>query len=248
MESTANAAQSQPINATPFRRYLTLLAIKSLRRFRESTGTVLILSDKLCVKYGTIVRLSEAWTMRYVANHTSIPVPRVYCAFSIRNRAYIVMDRIHGDPVGARWVWRPEESKAKILDQLKKMIEDMRCVTLPEGVGVAHVCGGPLHDPRVPGPSMDFGPFRTTQDFHKPEISKLISEQELQSSLVFTHGDLSSLNILVSGDEVVGIVDWETAGWYPSYWEYTSAWHVNPQNQFWRDEMEKIRVEYFGDV
>jgi len=34
---------------------------------------------------------------------------------------------------------------------------------------------------------------------------------------VFTHGDLSSLNVLVRGDQIVGIIDWETAGWYPSY-------------------------------
>jgi thiamine kinase-like enzyme len=97
---------------------------------------------------------------------------------------------------------------------------------------------------------------------HEPEISELISQQDkLQSAPVFTHGDLSSLNVLASGDEIVGIIDWETAGWYPSYWEYTTAWNVNPQNQFWRDEvdrflqpmheeleMEKTRLKYFGDV
>ncbi|KAK6856449.1 hypothetical protein PG995_006636 [Apiospora arundinis] len=45
-------------------------------------------------------------------------------------------------------------------------------------------------------------------------------------ALVFTHGDLNPSNIFVRGDEVVGIIDWETAGWYPDYWEYTSAWTV----------------------
>jgi thiamine kinase-like enzyme len=78
---------------------------------------------------------------------------------------------------------------------------------------------------------------------------------------VFTHGDLSSLNVLASGDKITGIVDWETAGWYPSYWEYSTAWNVNLQNEFWRDEvdkflehmpeeleMEKLRLQYFGDV
>lgn len=77
---------------------------------------------------------------------------------------------------------------------------------------------------------------------------------------VFTHGDLSSLNILVRSDEVVGIIDWETAGWYPSYWEYTTACQVNPRNPFWREqidkflepmpgelEMDQVRLKYFGD-
>lgn len=93
---------------------------------------------------------------------------------------------------------------------------------------------------------------------HTTEISELgFQQDELQTPLVFTHGDLSSLNILASGDEIVGIVDWETAGRYPSYWEYTTDLNVNPQNQLWRDEadkflshmpnelgMEKIRLKY----
>lgn len=60
------------------------------------------------------------------------------------------------------------------------------------------------------------------------------------SRSVLTHGDLSSLNILVRGDKVVGIIDWETAGWFPHYWEYARAWNVNPQNQFWRQEVDKF--------
>ncbi|KAH9883044.1 hypothetical protein J1614_000411 [Plenodomus biglobosus] len=274
-ESFAYAAQSQPINAAPFNRYLTLFAIKLLKRFRKPNGTIILLSGKICVKCGTGVSLNEATTMQFVAKHTSIPVPRVYCAFAKQNRAYIVIKRIHGEPIGAGWYKRSEESKAKILDQLKKMIEEMRSITPREDIGVAHVDGGPSYDPRLPGKSNHFGPFRTIQDFHrhlrggqeahpehKPEISELISRQEkISGPLVFTHGDLSSLNILASGDEIVGIVDWETAGWYPSYWEYTSAWNVNPQNQFWRNEvgkflqpmpeeleMEKLRLKYFGDV
>ena len=102
-------------------------------------------------------------------------------------------------------------------------------------------------------------------EFHPdlyPEVNELIAQyEEPYPSLVFTHGDLSSLNILACGDKVVGIVDWETAGWYPSYWEYTTACQVNPHNSFWRDEiekflnpfpkelaMEKLRQKYFGDV
>ena len=78
--------------------------------------------------------------------------------------------------------------------------------------------------------------------------------------IVLTHGDLSSTNVLVHGDDVVGIVDWETAGWWPSYWEYTTASTVAPGDEFWREEidkflepypeelaMERIRLQYFGD-
>ena len=276
-ESPTYAAQSQPINATTFRRYLTLLAIKFSKRFRkQSSSPVLFLSKKLCVKCGPQVNLSEASAMEFVAKHTSIPVPRVYCAFKHKNQSYIVMERIHGEPLANGWYGRSKESREKILAQLKNMIEEMRRIMPPDGIGVANVDGGPLYDLRLPGPSRHSGPFRTIQDFHKhlrggqeahpkhwPEISELISQQDEFGSPppVFTHGDLNSANILASGDKVVGIVDWETSGWYPAYWEYTTAWNVNPRNEIWRGEvdkfiqphpkeleMEKIRLKYFGDV
>lgn len=98
-----------------------------------------------------------------------------------------------------------------------------------------NILGGPFYDPRLPY-RFYWGPFDTVHDFHKallddmdlstpcglPEVSELLEYYwRYQGELVFTHGDLSGLNILVRGDDVVGIVDWETAGWYPGYWEYT---------------------------
>jgi aminoglycoside phosphotransferase len=272
-ESPANAQQPQGINASAFRRYLTLFAIKLLKRLRRRKGAVQLLSRTTCVKYGETVTLNEASAMLFIAKHTSIPVPRVYCAFTHHNQQYIVMERIRGEPVGAGWSKRSQESRTKVLDYLKKMVEEMRRITPPEEVGVANVDGGPLYDPRLPGSSLYFGPFKTVQDFHRylrggqeahpdhwADISELIARQEnTPSELVFTHGDLSSFNVLTSGDEIVGIIDWETAGWYPHYWEYTTAWNVNPHNEFWRNEvdkflqpmpeelaMEKIRRKYFG--
>ncbi|EAW22828.1 aminoglycoside phosphotransferase family protein [Aspergillus fischeri NRRL 181] len=182
--------------------------------------------------------------------------------------------RIKGDIIGSGWVKRSENSKAKLLSQLAKEIRKMRDLQPPEGMGVASVDGGSLFDGRIPGPTLRFGPFDNTQDFHRhlrmgmefdsrldPEVQDLIKQHGKSWPLVFTHGDLSSFNILVRGDEIVGIIDWETAGWYPSYWEYTSAYQVNPQNSFWVHEidkflqpmpeelaMERIRQKYFGDV
>jgi len=176
--------------------------------------------------------------------------------------------------IGSGWVKRSEESKTKLLAQLGKMIRELRELKHPEtmGLAVASVDGGSLYDCRIPGASLRFGPFETIQDFHRhlrtgvefdrklnSEAQELIKQQAKPWPLVFTHGDLSSLNILARGDDIVGIIDWETAGWYPSYWEYTTACQVNPQNSFWIDEidkflqpmpealaMENIRQKYFG--
>ncbi|CAD0038806.1 unnamed protein product [Aureobasidium pullulans] len=128
-----------------------------------------------------------------------------------------------------------------------------------------------------------FGPFATIQDFHiwlrkgfrstdRTQSSNLESSEEKQLEEmeamqdgpwphpVFTHADLNPSNILVRGEEVVGIIDWEFAGWYPHYWEYTSAWFGNLVRTGWQDclsrfletfpaefEMEQTRNKWWGE-
>ena len=265
--------QSPPINDKDINRLLLIAAIKILKHIRPRHGYVLMLSRRLCVKYGSFRGLAEASSMRFVAKHTSIPVPRVYCAFSRKGRVYILMERIQGEILGQGWVRRTTDSQMHLLSQLKSMVEEMRKLPAP-GQAISSVDGGSLFDCRLPGSLMRFGPFADVQDFHRhlrqgfqydpgnnPEINELIRLQEAASHPpVFTHGDLSSLNILVRDDKIVGIIDWETAGWLPSYWEYTTACFVNPQNEFWQKEidrflsprpkelrMEELRRKFFGD-
>ncbi|KAG6835565.1 hypothetical protein H0H93_016957 [Arthromyces matolae] len=215
--------------------------------------------------------------MVFISRHTSIPVPKVYWAFTHKGCAYIAMERIDGHMLAQGWAERSELSKAHILDQLKTMIEQLRSIPPPPGMlGVSNVNGGPIYDQRLPTESF-WGPFPTIHDFHLelrnhieskdvhddtafPRLRELISfHDQPWPQPVFTHGDLSSLNILVRGDNVVGIIDWETAGWMPPYWEYTMAWNVNFKNLFWREEvgrfltplpyeleMENVRRKYFG--
>ena len=40
---------------------------------------------------------------------------------------------------------------------------------------------------------------------------------------VFTHNDLHLRNIMITPDGDPVIIDWELSGWYPCYWEYSTA-------------------------
>ncbi|KAL5331421.1 hypothetical protein ACEPPN_000951 [Leptodophora sp. 'Broadleaf-Isolate-01'] len=268
----AQTPESKPINDTPLRRFLVLAALKLRKPFSKRYGGVLFHWGGICVKCGSLTTLSEASTLQFIAQHTSIPVPRVYCSFRHKGWTYIVMERIPGEMVGRGWVSRTVASKAKIHSQLQGMVAEMRKLT-PTTPMVSNVDGGVLFDGRIHGP-MQFGPFESIQKFHyylrggveahaeNPDgVNELIAWQDGPwDAPVFTHGDLSSLNILARGDKIAGIIDWETAGWYPAYWEYTTAMQTNPQNLFWKDEidsfldpmpmeqaMEKVRQRYFGD-
>lgn len=274
--------ESEPINAGFLRRALTLLVVKARRQkflqvVWKPRGDILTLFN-ICVKVKAFSNLAEAHAMQLVASQTSIPVPRVYCAFVHKDTTYIVMSKIEGRMARGLWNSRSQESKARIFEQLADMVSQLRSIKPPAGIGVANVNGGPICDCRLPS-RMFWGPFATIADFYKAlvgvsdfatdnrnlpaDLQELFAfyEQERQqdNKPVFTHGDLSSLNILVQGDDVVGLIDWETSGWFPHYWEYTSAWNVNPYNPFWQCEvdnfvaplpyelrMESIRRKYFG--
>ncbi|KAK3679526.1 hypothetical protein LTR78_001087 [Recurvomyces mirabilis] len=209
--------------------------------------------------------------MEFVARNTLIPVPKIYCAFKRKGWTYIVMEKVKGETMALNWQSRSAESKADILRQLKELIESMRHL-VPSSSAVANVDGGRL----LPGQSLDFGPFNNVDAFHQylrggfdavserfpPDVNDLIHFHDREWPMpVFTHGDLSSLNIMVEDDKITGIIDWETAGWYLPYWEYTAACQVNFRNTFWRDEIDKflvpwpaelkqeeVRRRYFGDV
>ncbi|KAK4125673.1 hypothetical protein N657DRAFT_708637 [Parathielavia appendiculata] len=107
--------------------------------------------------------------------------------------------------------------------------------------GISRCVSSSLHDSRIPRSWPRSGPFQTIQDLdfwlrgdlrleehaernddqNWKEIEDMVA---LWLAPVFTHGDVNPFNILVCGNRATGIIDWEFAGWYPHYWEYTSAW------------------------
>ncbi|TRX90167.1 hypothetical protein FHL15_008895 [Xylaria flabelliformis] len=68
--------------------------------------------------------------------------------------------------------------------------------------------------------------------------------------IVFTHADISEENILVdetTGD-ITGILDWEMAGYWPSWWEYGKALYGAWNKEWWRTVVGQIMVEYKNEA
>src|SRR5579871_6280850 len=97
-----------------------------------------MISKRLCIKYGPHTHLSEASTMRFATAHTSISVPKVYCAFTLHGWTYIVMERMAGDMIARGWIYRSAKSKADVLSQVKQMIQEMLSIR-PTDVGITNV-------------------------------------------------------------------------------------------------------------
>ncbi|KAK0938548.1 hypothetical protein LTR29_009862 [Friedmanniomyces endolithicus] len=270
------------INDTWFGRLYTRLALGTLGRIHKPDGLCHPISKTRIVKTGRRVHLTEAATMKFIAENTSIPIPKVYCS----DRAFILMERIHGEEIPTAWKRLQEPGRRKIYGQLRAILQELRSLKPPPGTGIESCTGGSLYDSRIKQcRGTRFGPFKTIQDFHfwlreglQPseiqggEIEDGVERQDLEKMAamqdagpwpppVFTHADLNPFNILVRDDEVVAVLDWEFAGWYPSYWEYTSAWHGNLTRTGWQEaldqfldpyaeelEMERTRQKWWGEV
>lgn len=247
------------INTGPLARFLTILFVKTrnqgvMRKVWRSHSGLLSFSN-ICVKVKPFEHLAEAHAMRFVAEKLSIPVPKVYCAFTYKGDTYIVMSKIKGHMASRGWDSRSEESKDRLFYQLRQMIQELRSIKPPKTIGVANVDGGPICDYRLPSKPF-WGPFGSIRDFHKalvnganvateyanmpPNLPELFSFYRTSLDMpTFTHGDLSKSNVLVNGNQIVGIIDWETAGWFPSYWEYTCARSV-AVNSFAESDIDKF--------
>lgn len=94
---------------------------------------------------------------------------------------------------------------------------------------IASTSAGRLRDPRAS--SNGCGPYQSEAEFNKQiargcteDLACAFPEAHCREHLiVFTHADLHPSNILVDAGKLSGIVDWQFAGFYPAYWEYTKA-------------------------
>ncbi|KAG5930447.1 hypothetical protein E4U53_002234 [Claviceps sorghi] len=275
------APSALPINNTRFRRLLTLLAFRTTRFFYKRDQSCYPLSSRHILKKGPRVDLTEAATMEFVASRTSIPVPCVYCSFVRKGETYIVMERIRGKTFGEASRWLTWAQRELIFAQLREMVQELRSLQ-PPGPVIGSFFGGSLCDCRMSNKSTRFGPFPSTRDFHRwlredfhpdqhPEhedsedwdeakLMVALQDREDWAPPVFTHCDLHPMNILVRDGKVVGVVDWEMSGWWPSYWEYTSAWLGNQVRLGWQENihkfidpcpvelnMERIRQRWWGE-
>lgn len=247
---------SRSINDTHFQRVRVSLLRNIPRRWTHSPSPrVLLLPFGLVLKSGRHVSLSEAHTIEFVSTNTRIPVPRVITAFESKTgRRSILMSRTPGVPLGRVFHKMSEETQRDIIRQLRNYIDELRALRSTDSGYVGAVDSTPLHDERVYGGP--FGPFHNVGEFHKAlrgdlegtgghvELDNMIEEEKRRDyTCRMTHGDLSFRNIMVRGKELTGIVDWETSGWYPDYWEYASTFY-----SFFDCEDLRPRIDGFLDA
>ncbi|KFY34640.1 hypothetical protein V494_06590 [Pseudogymnoascus sp. VKM F-4513 (FW-928)] len=175
------------------------------------------------------------------------------------------MTRLPGEELGQIYESLSDAAKATVLAELKTYLAVIRGWKSPWGdARICSITGGPIRSIRVPNHLV--GPCETSDEFHDyllaPARNSFPSEEIFQESLrrarrlrilerpgvKFTHGDLKHHNILVDEDgRVTGFLDWEAAGWYPDFWEYTTAMRYLPPGDWWYEFLLELGADGYRE-
>jgi len=246
-----------------------ILACTTLLSPRDHGDKVVKLSDTLVAKYGALDPV-EAETMKYVAENSDVPLPKVHRTLTnpVTKYTYIIMDFVPGETLEDMLPSLTQPEKDDIAQLIKTAVDKLRAMPEPGFLGSVDkkACpSGMFWSPDGPNPLMS-GPFENEAAFNDGLLLKLgtsqcmpppfmrflrglFSETFVGHKTVMTHGDLQPKNIMVqrigskddgSGSFTITLIDWESSGWYPDYWEYCMSLIVARFKPDWHGMMEAI--------
>lgn len=188
---------------------------------------------------------TEALSMTFVAKNTTIPVPRVYDLVIHEGKLGLIMEFI--DARETEWAYLSKAQKADVARQLGGFIAQLRTLMPPHPGIVECIDGAPCRDPKL-NVGLEVG---TVENFHNILGHNMVREEDVplyiplrpaferihgrKHRTMFTHADFNWHNILIRDGQIVALLDWESAGWYPEYWEYTRlnvCWLLD--REFWQ--------------
>ncbi|KAJ3511442.1 hypothetical protein NLJ89_g4096 [Agrocybe chaxingu] len=214
--------------------------------------------------------VEEVAATRYVEENTSIPVPHILDCVSVGHPEYprmglIIMQAVPGQHLGKRGevLHKLSERQQDIfVETLRGWFEQLRSLPPPDERVISGFLGGGVFSFRI-GDIVEepFGPYPSQQEFHVEDFCTpwpsdderfnraLDIRSRTSYKICLTHGDLTPQNILVDENaRPVALIDWETAGWMPEYWEYTRALYMREPYVGWCEAFKRIFPGYESEL
>lgn len=122
-----------------------------------------------------------------------------------------VQERIPGVGLNVAWQYISKSQKASFKEQARQMLQKLRTITPPSEINYRSYI---VSDP-------DPVHHRGIQEIEKDII---FANNKEYSDLSFMHNDVSRSNCIVDNDKIIGLVDWEMAGFFG--WKTAASIHV----------------------
>ncbi|OBS20334.1 hypothetical protein FPOA_06706 [Fusarium poae] len=141
-----------------------------------------------------------------------IKVPTIYFADKIDGRDVLVQERIAGVGLNIAWQYISAEQKQDFKDQARDVLRSMSNALPPDPSATRSYIVEDL-DPR------------THRGIQELEYNLIFSEDNSDPDHSFMHNDFTPSNCIVNDDKIVGLVDWEMAGFFG--WKTAGHVHVH---------------------
>lgn len=174
----------------------------------------------------------EANNIRFVRENASeVPIPELVHAWIDHdlNRTFLITKRVGGQTLERAWPQLSSLRRTQIADDIAQF-----CATLAANTSSRFetVTGYGVNEPRLMESAPQSHPTwkpRTlgplSQEAMHIYMTKISTEPapDIDRQFHFYHADLGPTNIMVSEDcdRVTGIIDWESAAYYPRFWVAT---------------------------
>jgi aminoglycoside phosphotransferase len=179
---------------------------------------------------------AESEALRLVHKYTHIPAPKIIDVVTNSESSFLLMTGLPGTIVGRALPTMTDKQVETLARDLKIYVSQLRHIpnNIDSGFANCNALGGGILDWHIGDSQREVLRFATEDDLNKyltydlpfsqTQLEQIEKAHSIQHDIVFTHADLNPRNILVDENmKICGIVDWECAGWYPEYWEYTKA-------------------------
>ncbi|KAF7590395.1 hypothetical protein BBP40_002896 [Aspergillus hancockii] len=241
----------------------------------DASAKVVRVRERFAVKMGHGVPLIEAENMKFLAANSQVPVPTVYAAFRDpdTHKSYIIMEYLPGQTLEKILPSLNLVEKATISNSIRDAVSALRSIPPPNYFGMLNrqpyldgVFWTESLDPKISGPfsnqeEMNLAILeklrQTESDQYIRLLRHMVSRTLSGHRPVFTHGDLQPKNIMIErlGDRDgrpefrITLLDWESAGWYPEFWEFCNATIACRFKPGWLelvpDILDQYPVEFF---
>ncbi|KAJ4312147.1 hypothetical protein N0V84_010083 [Fusarium piperis] len=228
------------------------------------------LGSHYIVKFGTEVEPIEGENMDFVRQQApAVDIPKLYAIYQreVTPRTtitYIIMENVGGESLDVLWGSLNAQGKTGILNRVRDAyakLREIRHLGYFGSINMTKPRDDIFWDDEPIRP--DSGTFSTEAEFIQALVDRYLNHSggiappkvEYHSRIlpntlkgtnepVFTHNGLKRTNIIVSADGRLVILGWASAGWYPSYWEYSKALDLGGWTDDWHKCVGAVLEEY----